>query len=77
MHFLHSLIRKAAGVKVVNTANCDSGTSVTISSMVNSKENLHFRNSQSKNNVSDKYSSSNESSKGLGSDECDSNLDVV
>ncbi len=75
--FLHSLIREAAGVEIVNTADCDSDTSATTYFAANSKENLHFRNSQSENNISDQYNSSNESNGGLGSDESDSDPDVV
>ncbi len=75
--FLHFLIQEAAGVEIVNTANCDSDTSATTSSAANSEENLYFRNSQSENDVSDEYSSGNESSGGLGSDKSDSDPDVV
>ncbi len=75
--FLHSLIREAAGIEIVNTADCNSDTSATTSSSANSKENLHFRNSQSENDVSDKYSSSDESSRGFGSDKSDSDSDAV
>lgn len=75
--FLHSLIWEAADVKIVNSANYDSNTSATTFFAANSKEYLHFWNSQSKNNVFDKYSSTDESSEGLGSNEANSDPDVV
>lgn len=77
MHFLHSLIQEATDIEIVNIVNYNNNTSVTTSSAVNSKENIHFRNSQSKNNISDKYSLSNKSSKDLGSNKSNSDSDVL
>lgn len=46
--------------------------------MINKKKNLHFWNSQSENNISDKYSLNNKSSDGLGSNKSvDFDLDVI
>ncbi len=74
---MHSLIREAAGVEIVNTANCDSDISAITSSAANSEENLHFQNSQSENNVSDEYSSSDKSNGSLGNDESDFDPDAI
>lgn len=40
--FLHSLIQEAAGVKIINTTDCEIDIFVTTLSAANSKENLYF-----------------------------------
>lgn len=75
--FLHFLIWEVVGVKIINTADYNSDTSATTPFATNNKKNLHFRNSQDKNDISNKYSSSDESTEDLGSDKSDFNPDEI
>lgn len=89
--FLHSLIRKASGVKKVNAANGDKNMSATTPLATKSREDcqfqhsqreseggdIHSRHTQSKNNTADKFSFNKDSSEGYDSSDSDSNPDVI